>query len=366
MKKIFSLALVAVAALTFVSCDKKGGEGSEYTKIELKQTEIALAVGESQKLNVVYEPTTLDAPVCEWSTSNAEVATVENGTVTAVALGEANITAKHGEFTAVCKVTVADARDLYAWGGVTRFSEQEPFEKGGELPIYDVELSDGVYKCYYGMADYYFWDDGVYISGNSLAGEGYLFAIQVPCYVIAEGDYAGYGVGSPIYFVDDKDYNAADTAFAYCVPAGSLDNIEDWYDFITNEESTVNPSDCWKGPECLIFSDQDGEGGFYYAYWPGIITKGYIYGDYQAMRFYDFSIDWADGYYGLAIDETGEALKDPLEWATHTSNYVLQRAASAPKRVAVNETKKLNTQGLKKVAKSNKVFMTSDKQLLKK
>lgn len=356
MKKYF--VVLAALAMVFVGCKKEEKGGSEYTKVALKQTEISLAIGESQKLNVIYEPTTLDAPVCTWSTSNADVATVENGTVTGVSTGEANITAKYGEFTAVCKVIVADPRTLYNWGGIARFSDLEPFEEGAELPVYDVQLSDGVYKCHYGMATYYFWDDGVYIDGQSLAGEGYIFAMEVPCYVIAEGDYAGSGVGSPIYLID-KDFDPADTTYAYCVRAGSLGDVNDWADWVLNEESQVNFNDCWKGPECMIFS----EGKFYYPSFPGILNEGFVYGTYQAMGQYNFSATWADEYYGLAIDETGEALKEPYEWATITCDYLLQPESAAPK---ANVVKKINTNNLKKAVKPIKMLKSNDKLVIKK
>ena len=358
MKKY--LVVFAALALVFAGC-KPTEETSEYTKLALKQTEISLGIGETQKLNVIYEPTSLDAPVCEWSTSNAEVATVDNGVVTAVATGEANITAKYGNLTAVCKVTVADPRTLYNWGGVTRFSDLKPFVEGQELAVIDVPLSDGVYKCKYGLATYYFWDDGIYINGNSLAGEGYIYALDVPCFVIAEGEYEGYGVGSPIYILD-QEFNPADTAYAYCVQAGSLGDVNNWADWLTNQDSEVDMYDCWKGPECLIFSDADGEGGFYYPSWPGILNKGYIYGNYQMMGAYNFSVTWADGYYGLAIDETGEALVEPYQWATITCDYVLEPSA-APKAKAA---RKISTKNLKKAAMPNRVFKTSDKLVLKK
>lgn len=359
MKKY--LIVLAAALVTLASCNNGGG--SKYTSIKFKEAEITLGVGESQKLKVLYEPTSIEqAPVCVWSSSNEAVATVDSlGVVTAIAEGEANITAKHEELTAVCKAIVADPRSLYTWGGIARFSDQEPFEEGGELETYDVELSDGVYKCYYGKATYYFWDDGIALKNNSLAGEGYLFAMEVPCFVIAEeGDYKGASVGSPIYFIDEE-FNPADTAYAYCVKAGALGDVNAWAEVVLEENHDLWDQ-CWKGPECVIFSDADGEGGFYYPSWPGILNKGYIYGNYQGMKRYDFSATWADGYYGLAIDESGKAPKEPYEWATATFPYVLQPNADAPAKVA----RKINTDNLKKAVMSNKMFKTTDKLVVKK
>lgn len=101
MKKY--LIVLATALVALAGC-KGGDESSKYTSIRFKDTAINLAVGETKKLNVLYEPTTLEPPTCEWSSSNEAVATVDNGTVTAVAAGTAQITAKNGDLTAVCAV----------------------------------------------------------------------------------------------------------------------------------------------------------------------------------------------------------------------------------------------------------------------
>ncbi|MBO4756934.1 MAG: Ig domain-containing protein [Bacteroidales bacterium] len=74
--------------------------------VELDKTAIELTEGESQTLAATVKPDDATDKTVEWSTSDAEVATVEAGVVTAVKEGTATITAKAGEKTATCTVTV--------------------------------------------------------------------------------------------------------------------------------------------------------------------------------------------------------------------------------------------------------------------
>ena len=77
--------------------------------IALDKTKLALTVGDTQALTATITPDDANNKNVSWSSDKPSVATVdENGTVTAVAAGTANITVKtvDGEKTAVCAVTV--------------------------------------------------------------------------------------------------------------------------------------------------------------------------------------------------------------------------------------------------------------------
>lgn len=76
--------------------------------ISLNTETLSLIEEGSQKLNVIYNPTdATDDKTVAWSSSNCEVATVDaSGTVKAVKVGTATITAKVGNKVATCKVTV--------------------------------------------------------------------------------------------------------------------------------------------------------------------------------------------------------------------------------------------------------------------
>ena len=79
------------------------------TGITLSQTEAAMTVGgETLTLTATVNPNNATDQRVSWSTSDANVATVENGVVTAVAAGNATITVTttDGYFTATCAITV--------------------------------------------------------------------------------------------------------------------------------------------------------------------------------------------------------------------------------------------------------------------
>ena len=74
--------------------------------VALNKTELSLEPGQSETLTATVLPENATDKAVTWATSNAQVATVENGKVTAIAEGEAIVTAKAGEKEAACKVTV--------------------------------------------------------------------------------------------------------------------------------------------------------------------------------------------------------------------------------------------------------------------
>ncbi len=119
--KANKIIAVALAALTlgFVACKDKEPQAD---KLSLNKTEVTIAVGETAQLTANLDVT--------WASSNEAVATVDAGLVKGIAAGEANITAKAGDQTAVCKITVTD-------GGVTPPPADIP-----EIDVTDNSLED--------------------------------------------------------------------------------------------------------------------------------------------------------------------------------------------------------------------------------
>ncbi|MBP5488605.1 MAG: Ig-like domain-containing protein [Bacteroidales bacterium] len=109
MKRFLSiLAIAAVAAFAFTSCEDDPVEAEVALEgITVSPATLALEVGQTGTLTVAYNPENATVkPEVEWVTSDPAVATVANGTVTAVAAGTAEIIASAGKLTSKCIVTV--------------------------------------------------------------------------------------------------------------------------------------------------------------------------------------------------------------------------------------------------------------------
>ena len=77
------------------------------TSITLNKSSLALIKGQSETLTALVNPTNATDRTVTWTSSNSAIATVDqNGTVMAVKSGNATITAKAGEKSATCAVTV--------------------------------------------------------------------------------------------------------------------------------------------------------------------------------------------------------------------------------------------------------------------
>lgn len=104
-------ASVQMCYITIVRTDEQPEEPEEIpaTGVTLNRSTATLQVGEILTLDAAVEPATATDKTVTWSSSKEEVATVKDGVVTAVAAGEAVITATtaNGK-TAACTVTVTE------------------------------------------------------------------------------------------------------------------------------------------------------------------------------------------------------------------------------------------------------------------
>lgn len=75
--------------------------------ISLNKTALSMTVGDTETLIATLQPTGATGDV-EWSVAPEGFVSIDNGLATALAAGQAVITAKCGDFSATCDVTVAD------------------------------------------------------------------------------------------------------------------------------------------------------------------------------------------------------------------------------------------------------------------
>ncbi|MDR0872709.1 MAG: Ig-like domain-containing protein [Prevotellaceae bacterium] len=131
MKKIFLsiglLLTVSMATVVFNSCgDDKDEPKKEVptdpddgtnpaivvSSISLDKTSLTLSAGEDYTLKATVLPANATNKTIDWESSDNSKATVTKGKVTAVAVGTATITAKAGDKTATCLVTVTAAAEI--------------------------------------------------------------------------------------------------------------------------------------------------------------------------------------------------------------------------------------------------------------
>lgn len=112
MKKLLwcSLLLLMAAGVQTLKA-----QSVQVTGVSLSETELTLAVGAKVPLKATVTPANATNQEVTWTSDKPEVASVDaNGTVTAVAAGEATVTVKtkDGDKTASCKVTVKKGIEL--------------------------------------------------------------------------------------------------------------------------------------------------------------------------------------------------------------------------------------------------------------
>ena len=363
MKKY--LVVLAAAVFALASC---GGGGSKYTSLKFKESQIALAQGSSTKLQVLYEPTSLEAPACVWASSNPAVAKVDqNGNVEALEIGTANITATHGEgesaLQAVCQIEVKSEMDMIEWAGWSLWNYDDETIL---TDTFEVKLGDGnLYKCVMIPANAFVWDQNImptydvegYMDG--LTGMGYVLEIiDMPIYMIVEGSYKGSPVGtSYVQLVDPAKFNPNDTAFAYCAAAGKLGDAQKFYTYLTDTAAHIEYSECLTGTE-LSYVDWDAGRG---AYWFGLGGEGFFYGDEESV-YYQQYVNWFEYRYGLAVVETEEGLdfKQPAEWGNIINKYY----EYVPASVASKDLKPMQPIKNRKPLTINKRAITEDNKVL--
>ncbi len=136
MKKFFTVlaAVLCVAVCVFglVACnDNNNGQTIEAESVTLNTNSITLIKGETYTLTAAVMPENATEKTVEWTSSDYEVARVDDGVVTAFAVGEAVITAtaSNGK-NAECAVTVVDEQEAPNIYTVTLHARNGVFEDG--------------------------------------------------------------------------------------------------------------------------------------------------------------------------------------------------------------------------------------------
>lgn len=134
----------ATCAVTVVATD--------VTSVTLDKTSATLKIGETLTLTATVKPDDATDKTVTWSTSDASVATVVNGVVTAKKIGTATITAKAGDKTATCIIKVED--DVYS---ITEITCQvspviHPNMPDNEIPAYSLKKGESITILHRGIS----------------------------------------------------------------------------------------------------------------------------------------------------------------------------------------------------------------------
>lgn len=336
MKKY--LVVLAAAVVALASCTNPG---SKYTKISFKNTEMTLAVGATASLQVLYEPTTLEAPAVVWASSNEQVATVDqNGNIQAVAEGEANVTATYGEgeaaLQAACKVTVKDPLDMLQWGGWSVWN----LDKGTILSndTVKVTLSTGQeVSCVMIPATYKIWSSDVYLDVDHLAGAGYVVDLEGTALLITDdlgkGPNYHYLGASHLKIVPAKTLNWNDTAFAYCAVAGALGDAATHFEWLNDTVGDVESQFTGR----IYAADLDA--GKFIDPFSGIIGEGIFVGDETEALYKSYAFWFGEPQiWGLVATEDYKDFVQPYAWAPLQQKYYEYLGEeAAPRKYTVKE-----------------------------
>lgn len=111
MKKSIVLPLaMAFLAAVFFTCCTNDEQQTAITDLKIDKSSVELRIDETSQLLAIFTPSDVAVDgLVSWSSSDDNVATVSGeGLVTAIALGDAVITASYGGFSDECKVSVVD------------------------------------------------------------------------------------------------------------------------------------------------------------------------------------------------------------------------------------------------------------------
>lgn len=134
-----------ISSISFI-VGGSGGGSTTSDSITLEDTTLSLTVGGSATIEYTASGSVT------WKSSDSSVASVNNGTVTAVAAGQATITATCGTASATCKVTVSDPSASYVSVATARTAAingtSASYTVRGIVTEFDYK-SDGTTKGFY-------------------------------------------------------------------------------------------------------------------------------------------------------------------------------------------------------------------------
>lgn len=359
MKK--SLFLGAVVALTavLVGCNPKpvdvDGDGG-YTSISFKQSEMTIVAGDTVSVFLLYQPTTAARPNATWSSSDtAIVKVIGNGIVVAKdTTGTATVTAKVGELTATCEVTVDYYENLFDISYILYFpaSKVAISDTIDTTIVFSSGLKDTI-KVQLCSVELFMPNSREFDEEANFLGEGEAVFATASLYFVAD---PSLGENDGLQYSDRRVEIVNDSASLnkeYAGLAGSFDPaiIGPVFDAYLKGEDLDEKTYLTGAKGAYIGYASVASDGVRVSYlYDGIITDGYIAFVYDNTTGkvtgldYDFKAKWLYQFYGLAIDwetsmeEGTYVLKKPYEAAySEEYHYTSSKVNAAPRFVGAKK-----------------------------
>lgn len=140
MKSLKLFATLVASLLLVIACEE---EKVRISSLTLNLNSIEMSVGETVTLTATIRPEELADTKISWSSSDKTVATVaDDGTVTAVAAGQTEVTASAEGESATCKITV-NGQGTEETEIRLSTPQMTQYSKGEGMDIYNMILSSG-------------------------------------------------------------------------------------------------------------------------------------------------------------------------------------------------------------------------------
>ena len=123
-KSIITGISLLLASSVLIGCSNNNPPEAPlvFEKLDIQKDKVTLTTGDEQDLSLIVKANKEEyEEKVVWTSSDPSVATVdENGKVKAIKVGTAVITAKIGELTDICNVTVTDDEHTYIFVGLSK------------------------------------------------------------------------------------------------------------------------------------------------------------------------------------------------------------------------------------------------------
>lgn len=185
MKKLIYLLLAGT--LAFASCSKDDPAPIAVGGITLDKTQLTLKLRQSETLTATVTPEDAADKTVTWESSDPKIATVDDsGKVTTMAVGSATITARAGEKSATCAVTVDWPVEtvLIKAGKFLMGSPEDEIERQENENLHEVTLTKDFYMGKYEVTNAQYAE---FLNARKISGDG------VKDYGTVQGEVKDYG-----------------------------------------------------------------------------------------------------------------------------------------------------------------------------